>query len=458
MTKIICLELNEVPKEIMDEIIGKINFKKHKYLLKYTPTISYDQDHLHPWVTWSSVHRGVSHSMHKISDINQECHLQDKKYPTLMNQLKQKGLKVGVFGSMHSGRVSEEDFKDYSFFVPDAFSHHAKCNPDTLNDFQRLNLSLSQTSGRAVSNKFPKKKILKNAIISYLKHPFKYRSLWCITKQLFSEIFRPWKKIRRRIVQSDILFDIYMNLLNKNKPDYSNFFSNHLASSMHRFWEAKFPSHYKIPISSEGWIAKYKNEINIAITSATYYVNSLMEFVNNNKDTQLWILSSMGQAPVQDYKKSSFFWRINDMNEFISSLMGEKIVVKKLTQMIPIYAIETNPNLIKKIINKLQTIKSNVDIKLSSHTDTTLAFTFNKKSYIEIEELPHFTETQNSVKHRIKGISKIKLDENSGSSAYHVPEGIFYRYGEELDDINDLLNDKGLFPIEKYKQLVMRTI
>ena len=146
------------------------------------------------------------------------------------------------------------------------------------------------------------------------------------------------------------------------------------------------------------------------------------------------------------------------MNEFISSLMGEKIVVKKLTQMIPIYAIETNPNLIKKIINKLQTIKSNVDIKLSSHTDTTLAFTFNKKSYIEIEELPHFTETQNSVKHRIKGISKIKLDENSGSSAYHVPEGIFYRYGEELDDINDLLNDKGLFPIEKYKQLVMRTI
>ena len=65
MTKIICLELNEVPKEIMNEILGKINFKKHKYLLKYTPTISYDQDHLHPWVTWSSVHRGVSHSIIK---------------------------------------------------------------------------------------------------------------------------------------------------------------------------------------------------------------------------------------------------------------------------------------------------------------------------------------------------------------------------------------------------------
>ena len=134
MTKIICLELNEVPQEIMKEILRKINLKEYKYEFEFHPTISSDMPHLHPWVTWSSVHRGVNFDNHRIKDINQECSNQDKKYPTLMSQLSKMGYKVGVFGSMHSGSVPSKNFKQYSFFVPDAFSSHDNCKPKSLLD------------------------------------------------------------------------------------------------------------------------------------------------------------------------------------------------------------------------------------------------------------------------------------------------------------------------------------
>ena len=83
---------------------------------------------------------------------------------------------------------------------------------------------------------------------------------------------------------------------------------------------SKFPNHYKNNVSSKAWINKYKNEINHAIDSAGYYLSSMMEFVDNNNENQLWILSSMGQAAVENYKKSSFYWKIVDMNKFISSI------------------------------------------------------------------------------------------------------------------------------------------
>ena len=188
MKKIICLELNEVPNEIMIEIISKIQLKKFRYDFNYIPTITLDDKHLHPWVTWSSVHRGVSHSKHGISDINQECDLQDKKYPTIMSELSEKGYKVGVFGSMHSGRVPTSEFHKYAFFVPEAFSSHCNCKPKSLNGFQKLNLLMSKSSAREVSKELPNIKFIFKAFNSYIKHIYKLRSFFCLIKQLISEV------------------------------------------------------------------------------------------------------------------------------------------------------------------------------------------------------------------------------------------------------------------------------
>ena len=458
MAKLICLELNEVPKEIMELCLSKLSLKDTYFSFKFDKTISYDKGHLHPWVTWSSVHRGVSHEKHLISDINQNCEIQNKVYPTIMDLLSKKGYKVGVFGSMHSGVVDPKNQKYYSFFVPECFSSHPICNPKTLIGLQKLNLFMSRSSARVVSQKLPNIILIIEALISYFRHVYKFRSFFCIFKQFVLEVFSPWKKIRRRILQSDILFDVYMHLLRKNNTDFSNFFTNHVASSMHRFWEAKFPNQYKKNLSSLKWINRYKNEIDIAMESSTYYINELIKYVDSQKDAQLWIISSMGQAAVQNYKKSSQFFQIVDMDKFLFSILKKRVKFEQLNQMIPIYALKSDENTINLISEKISSIISNVDIEISSKTSNTIAFIFNKNSHKIIYEEPFFKTSSKGKSYSFNGIKKVSVDENSGSSAYHVPEGILYRYGKNLPDFKKHYDLEGFLPIEELQDLMLKTI
>ena len=457
MSRIICLELNEVPNEIMIEFLPKIK-RDNKADFIYSPTISNDRGHLHPWVTWSSVHRGVSHHVHEISDINQECSRQNDLYPTIMDELSNQGYRVGVFGSMHSGSVPISQHKKYSFFVPEAFAKHSECKPSTLNDFQKLNLSMSRKSARVVDKSIPRFKYLLGALKSYLKHAYHFRGLFCAFKQLAIEIPFPWTKTRRRILQSDILFDTYMSLLNKSNPDYSNFFTNHVASSMHRFWEAKFPNHYPTKISSEKWIKRYKYEIDEAMKSTIYYIKSLIKYAENNKDTQLWIISSMGQAAVKNYKKSEFFYEIDNMDNFLYSLVGFEVDFEQLPQMIPIYGLESSEETITLIEEKLKTISCNIDLKISSRTSKTIAFIFSKKPSKNIDGEPSFINSATNNRVKIEGIRKIHIDEDSGSSAYHVPQGILYRYGYSLPQLTKYYDHNGFLPIESLKELMIKVI
>ena len=108
MTKIIFLELNEVPNKIFIE-----SFSKHKYKISLKDfdcyeTITKDKGHLSPWTTWATVHRGITDEIHGITDINQDVGNLDEIYPPIMSSLADKGLKVGVFGSMHSASVPKD--------------------------------------------------------------------------------------------------------------------------------------------------------------------------------------------------------------------------------------------------------------------------------------------------------------------------------------------------------------
>lgn len=188
----------------------------------------------------------------------------------------------------------------------------------------------------------PKIKLILKAILSYLKHCYKLNGGISAIKQLIVEIFYPWKKVRRRNIQPLILFDVFMDLLHKNNPDFSNFFTNHVASIMHRFWEAKFPKDYSQQISSDKWIKRYKHEIDNAMRETSYFMNELTDFVDKQEGYQLWILSSMGQAAVNKYSKQKSFWHITNINSFFSSICESNVELEELTQMIPSYSIKSD--------------------------------------------------------------------------------------------------------------------
>ena len=455
MSKIIFFELNEVP-----EMIFRNSFRKNTYNIKlsdlhFSKTKTLDAGHLSPWVTWATVHRGITDKIHNITDINQDISIIDKKYPTIMSSLADKGFKVGVFGSMHSASVSRNEFKKYTFYVPEAFATNSDCKPKTINNLQRLNLKMSKASARVVESSMPGLKLATLGAISYLKHSFRLNGARAALFQLIKEIFEPWKKIRRRTLQSEILFDVYMDLLLKYKPDFSTFFTNHVASNMHRFWEARFPNHYPSKISTSDWKKRYQNEIDIAMKTTSYFINCLTNFVDNNKEYQLWIVSSMGQAAVEDYKPGESFWKIENMKDFLSSICGEELEISELTQMIPCYSAEANENTIKLIHKKLINIESNANLKCRSITKTTIAFSL--EAY-DIEEIWFKYKTNKKII-KIKGLKKINIDEKSGSSAYHIPEGILYRYGSNLKSIEkEFLDKEGHLLTHNIKKLIENSI
>ena len=455
MTKIIFLELNEVPNKIFIESFSKHNYKNSLKDFDFHQTISKDRGHLSPWTTWATLHRGITDKIHGITDINQDVRKLDASYPTIMSSLADRGLKVGVFGSMHSASVPKDSYSKYCFFVPEPFAIDNHCNPKSINDLQRLNLILSKQSARTISSKMPKIKLTLKAILSYLKHCYKLNGGISAIKQLIIEIFSPWKKVRRRNIQPLILFDVFMDLLHKNNPDFSNFFTNHVASNMHRFWEAKFPKDYSSQISSDKWIKRYKNEIDNAMKETSYLVNELINYVDKQKDYQLWILSSMGQSAVDGYSKQKSFWHIININSFFSSICESNVELEELTQMIPCYSIKSDRETINFICDKLNSIETNVEIKLRSKTDKSMAFEFHSSDLDSV----WFKKKGSSSYLNILGLKKIDIGEETGSSAYHIPDGILYRYGSNVKKIEkSYLDENDKLPTNKIKSIVEKTL
>ena len=454
MTRILFLELNEVPQSIFEDSFLRCKYNKKLSSFKFHSTISRDKGHLSPWTTWATVYRGVTDKVHKITDINQDVSEIDKDFPTITSTLADKGYKVGVVGSMHSASVPQKEYHKYAFFVPEAFASNYLCKPKTINNLQKLNLIMSKKSARVVDNTLPSINILIKAAASYLNHAYKFNGALSVIKQLFSELLFPWKKIRRRTLQSIILFDVFMDLLNTNNPDFCTFFTNHVASNMHRFWEAKFPEDYPKEINLKRWKKRYKNEIDIAMQVSSYFINELVKYVDKNTDSELWILSSMGQAAVKDYSPQSMFWKINNLSVFINSICGENFQIEELTQMIPCYSIKADPDSIDQINNKLKNIKSNSNFIIRSKTKTTLAFFFQDSHNDEI----WFQDKSTKNIIDVKGINKVNIDENTGSSAYHVPEGILYRYGTNLKCIEKFLDSNNKLETNKIKSILEEII
>ena len=91
---------------------------------------------------------------------------------------------------------------------------------------------------------------------------------------------------------------------------------------------------------------------------------------------------------VQNYKKSTQFFQIVDMDKFLFSILKKKVKFEQLNQMIPIYALKADENTINLISEKISSMESNIDIELSSRTKNTIAFIFNKNSHQNINQEP----------------------------------------------------------------------
>ena len=425
--KVILFELNEVPHKVIHHFcklypesnLAKVLTKGRKY-----ETYAEDIGHLSPWITWPTVHRGVTNEKHFISDFGQDLNEQEKEYPAVWNMLAKNGVKVGLFGSLHTYPMPEST-ENFSFYVPDTFAAGSECFPKKLETFQKFNLAMARDSSRVVSNKIPGKE----AVQFLMKLPdmgLKFKTATDIARQLVDERINKWKVVRRRTYQSIIGFDIFYKQLESQKPDFATFFTNHVASSQHRYWAAAFPEDYESLKLGREWVETYNGEIIYTMKKTDEMIGKLVKFIDKNPEYSLWILSSMGQQAVEAKEIYTDLFVTNGKKFMDNFTLGVDHYELK-PSMVPQFNVQIHVDKRKEFEDKLATFRINGQQvhsrqKAEGFYSLDIGFPNLDESQIRIELMGQMIPLEHS------GMENVKIQDRCGATAYHIPQGSFIIY------------------------------
>jgi hypothetical protein len=421
--KVIFYELNEVPFRILDWFIsarprsGLAQLVRHGRSYR---TYTEDEGHLTPWVTWPSLHRGVTNQEHEIHDFGQDLTRVDAEYPPLWQMLAHAGRTVGVFGSLHSYPLPDK-LDNYAFYVPDTFAAGPECFPKKFSSFQQFNLEMVDRSGRNVT-----RSIAFNSALRFIRAAprlgLRARTAFDVGHQLLSEQFKKERIVRRRTTQCEIAFDFFLAELEKTRPDAAFFFTNHVASSMHRYWPALFPHDYQISKWPDAWRETYRQEIPHAMAQADRQVSNLMDFVKRDGGYVLLVASSMGQAAVEGSKIIKNELNLNDPNKFMRRLGLAADEWSRRRAMVPRYVFVVSESAVDRFRDAVGDLTVNgqsirflehergvfmVHIGLKNLDDRTIDVRLRGEA-VRPEEL---------------GLVNRRIQDEAGSNAFHVPEG-----------------------------------
>src|SRR6476619_6903058 len=117
--RFILFELNEVPIRLVRHFASRHPASAFAKMLergRRWDTVTPDKGHLSPWVTWPTLHRGVSSDRHRIVALGQDLDEPDESYPPVWTLLAAAGRRVGLFGSLHSYPLPDQ-LENFDFYV-----------------------------------------------------------------------------------------------------------------------------------------------------------------------------------------------------------------------------------------------------------------------------------------------------------------------------------------------------
>lgn len=423
--KLILFELNEVPWKVMDDFCKKFpdSFlaKNIAKCYKYE-TVTPDAGELSPWITWPTFHRGVDNNSHHISDFNQDMTEANQKYPSVWEILHKNGIKTGVCGSMHSS-PPPADYRKYDFFIPDPFATSKDAHPKYIESFQDFNLQMSRESSRNVSSGL-NLKAGTQVILNAPRLGLKMGTFMQLGKQVLKERSQPWIKTRRRSYQMILAFDVFMKQMKNTKPQFATFFTNHVASSMHRYWAAAYPGDYKTFNIEKKWVETYKNEIYFTMNMFSSFFEQVVKFVNQNPEYKLIVASSMGQASTEAEQLDSQVY-VDKPESFLSTMGLTTADWTSLPSMFPQFNIKVNADKAETLKNSLSKIKIGGElIEFRPGDNGFFAIDFGQKN--QKEEKVIFDGVE--MKFSELGLHNLVIEDKAGATAYHIPEGTLLIY------------------------------
>lgn len=289
------LEANEIPPRVVDWWIDRTPsspLRKLRDSGTYVHTRLEEElpRDLYPSQSWASVGMGTPWSEHGVfwyGDPKPDDH---RFY---WQRAAESGLSVGLVGVLHSSPVGQQCASpNFSFVIPDVFSDNAETIPAHLQPMQELNLRMTRKSARVASLGFTKDDL--TAVASFARHGVR-PATWAQLAQLAGQVAtRRVNKERLRVGQALLMADVFSHLVKQNDPDLSVFFTNHVASAMHRYWAASFPEDWETHPYEADWIAANAEELPFAMRALDDVLGQLTKLCDET-NRELIVLSSMGQ-------------------------------------------------------------------------------------------------------------------------------------------------------------------
>jgi len=424
--KVILFELNEVPYRIVDEFCAwrpRSSFARTLPACRQYETYAEDRSALSPWKTWPSVHRGVNDEKHLIHDFGQDLREVDAEYPPIWHLLAKNRVSTGVCGSLHTYPMPQ-DLEGYAFFLPDTFAAGSECFPKKLNAFQEFNLTMARESARNVETRVPWAAALR-FLAAAPELGLKIKTFADLGGQLVSEKVQDWRTTRRRTYQSVLAFDVFMKQLETTRPSFSTFFTNHVASSMHRFWAAAFPQDYAEFGYDRRWVETYRNEIDFTMSKFDEFFSRLVAFVDRNPGYVLWVATSMGQAATVALPLETQLY-VTDLERFTAAMGLQSEDWSRMPAMLPQVNLRVSESKVagfRATVESLRIAGEKLVYRETEHGFFSLDFGHHNLS----DDVPITVGTR-AVDFATLGVTNVEITDKSGTTAYHIPSGTLVVY------------------------------
>jgi hypothetical protein len=318
---LLLLEVNEVPWRVID------HFREHPSLpalrqffrnsMDFTTHIESSEE-LSPWVTWPTLHRGLTPEEHGIRFLGQDPN--SFRGTSIWEEFTSRGHAVAVCGSLQSWPAMNPG--NGGFHLPDTFAADAACSPPALNAFQRLNLRLTGENGRTRDVKGLPISDTASFLASWPSTGIRISTLLEVAMQLVREKFSPAISARRPIFQATLTWDIFRSRYNpSNPPAFASFFTNHVASIMHRYWRDMFP-HDFAPGEEQG--EHHADTMLFAMKKLDAILADALSFQRKNPRIVLAFASSMGQAAKEWETFSGFSAIVRDPIKLAAAVLGRE--------------------------------------------------------------------------------------------------------------------------------------
>ena len=410
-SKIFIFELNEISPAILkkyNKTYPNSSISKFTKTSLNITTVADDieEKKLYPAQSWASINSGKPYKVHKIkwyNDTKRNCsHLWDD---ISINH------SIGLVNVLHSSDYKNKS--SFNYFISDPYKKNEKTIPSSLNGFQRFKNNQTFKSYRVSKLKITFKEL--KDILTFL---FKIRPITYlrILKILFDIKFKKQKE-RLRNVDFLLHFDIFLWAL-KNKDSKINvFFTNHIASQIHRYIGAILPNNKVRKIFGKKWIKKNSNEV---FYSMHLFDKNFKKFKKKffNKNDTIVFVSSMGQGIIRNYDDQHCIKYVSDKEKFFKKYFNDKFNYQILGSMSPQLTIKMKN--LKEIKYALKELKKNDISKVFKHFDSRQNILTISVSF---ENLDHVNIGKNKYSLKDIGVS-MSLDDTQNTGK-HIKEGIF---------------------------------